>query len=147
MKKLLVLCGLSFLMWNHPVSAKEAPSYDVKGMEKAIDHMIVDQFQDELQDAVADFYKRDSVELQYDWKEQRYDVVELEQSKDGHKLQYPYVVTFNVLVYDSKKNARIGTDTLTFGVVPVTSKETAKKQGKMFSVAKLLNYRHAEPLK
>ncbi|MEG9295925.1 DUF3888 domain-containing protein [Mangrovibacillus sp. Mu-81] len=147
MNKLLTVSifMLSLCVSSTPVHAEKQHKHDTKGMEQVIDHYILDQFSDELKQAVTDFYKKDSIRIQYNWWDGNYDVVELEQSEKGKQLSHPYVIRFTVQTYDGNKTGQLGTDTVTFGVSPIQfNKEFDEKNVAAAKVA-LLDYSHREP--
>jgi Protein of unknown function (DUF3888) len=149
MKKLLIFVVVMFSMGMNyiSVSAEKQHKHDSKGMEQAIDHFILDQFNDEMVQAVKDFYKKDSVRVQYNWWDKNYDVVELEQSEKGRELSHPYVIKFTVLTYEGNKMGQLGTDTITFGVSPLRFNKELDEKNLAASKVELLNYRHGEPSK
>jgi len=148
MKKFLVLAILILIMGfnNISVSAEKQQKHDSKGMEQAIDHFILDQFTDELAQAVKDFYKKDSIRVQYNWWDKNYDVVELVQSEKGRELSHPYVIKFTVSTYDGNKTGQLGTDTITFGVAPLQFNKELDEANLAASKVELLNYKHNKPM-
>ncbi|MDG4656303.1 DUF3888 domain-containing protein [Ectobacillus antri] len=149
MKKLLIfaLFLLSLCVYYIPANAEKQHKHDAKGMEQTIDHLILDQFTDELNQAVANYYKKDTIRIQYNWRNKNYDVVELDQSEKRDQLGHPYVIKFTVQTYDGNKKEQLGTDTVTFGVSPVQfNKEFVQKDLAAVKVA-LLDYTHVEPSK
>ncbi|MDP1421703.1 DUF3888 domain-containing protein [Peribacillus simplex] len=149
MKKLLVLAILmvSISLNNVSVSAEKQHKHDSEGMEQAMDHFILDQFSDEMVQAVKDFYKKDSVRIQYNWWDKNYDVVELDQSEKGRELSHPYIIKFTVITYDGNKTGQLGTDTITFGVSPLQSNKELDEKNLAATKVELLNYSHGEPAK
>ncbi|KON88107.1 hypothetical protein AF332_15670 [Sporosarcina globispora] len=149
MKKLLFFTVVMFLMGVNyiPVSAEKQHKHDSKGMEQAIDHFILDQFSDELKQAVNDFYKKDSIRIQYNWWDKNYDVVELEQWEKGRELSHPYIIKFTVQTYDGNKKGQLGTDTITFGVSPLQFNKELDEKNLTASKVELLNYSHGDPSK
>lgn len=149
MKKFLVLAILmvSMCLNNISVSAEKQHKHDSKGMEQAMDHFILDQFTDEMVQAVKDFYKKDSVRIQYNWWDKNYDVVELDQSEKGRELSHPYIIKFTVITYDGNKTGKLGTDTITFGVSPLQFNKELDEKNLAATKVELLNYSHVEPSK
>jgi hypothetical protein len=148
MKRIFVLVILFMLIMsinNNLVSAETQHKHDSKGMEQAIDHFILDQFNDEMVQAVKEFYKKDSVRIQYNWWAKNYDVVELEQSEKGRELSHPYVVKFTVLTYDGNNKGQLGTDTITFGVSPLQFNKELDEKNLAAAKVVLLNFKHSEP--
>ncbi|MFJ7941097.1 DUF3888 domain-containing protein [Peribacillus sp. NPDC096622] len=149
MKKFLVLAILmvSTCLNNISVCAEKQHKHDSKGMEQAMDHFILDQFTDEMVQAVKDFYKKDSVRIQYNWWDKNYDVVELDQSEKGRELSHPYIIKFTVITYDGNKTGKLGTDTITFGVSPLQFNKELDEKNLAATKVELLNYSHVEPSK
>jgi hypothetical protein len=149
MKKFLVLAILmvSMCLNNISVSAEKQHKHDSKGMEQAMDHFILDQFTDEMVQAVKDFYKKDSVRIQYNWWDKNYDVVELAQSEKGRELSHPCIIKFTVITYDGNKTGKLGTDTITFGVSPLQFNKKLDEKNLAATKVELLNYSHVEPSK
>ncbi|MCK1993230.1 DUF3888 domain-containing protein [Peribacillus muralis] len=147
MKKLLVITILmvSMCVHNISVSAEKHHEHDSNGMEQVMDHFILEQFSAELNQAVKDFYKKDSVRIQYNWWDKNYDVVEINQSEKGSELSHPYIIKFTVLTYEGNKMGQLGTDTITFGVSPFNKELDEKNLAA--SKVELLTYSHGEPLK
>ncbi len=147
MKKLLIfaLLLLSLCVYYTPANAENQHKHDSKGMEQAIDHFILDQFTDELNQAVTDYYKKDTIRVQYNWWDKNYDVVELDQSEKGNQLSHPYVIKFTVQTYDGNKKGQLGTDTITFGVSPVQFNKEFDEKDLAASKVELLDYTHGEP--
>ena len=139
----LILMGIN----TNLVSAAKQHKHDSKGMEQAIDHFILDQFNDEIVQALKDFYKKDSVRIQYNWWDKNYDVVELQQSEKGRELSHPYLVKFTVLTYDGNKKGQLGMDTITFGVSPLQFNKELDEKNSAAAKVDLLNYKHSEPTK
>lgn len=147
MKKLLLLsiilfCGNSLL--NIDVNAA-THKHDSKGMEQVMDHYILDQFQDEIKQAITTFYEKDSITYQYNWGDNNYDVVEIKQSEKGNQLNHPYVITLTVISYDDNNRIPLGTDTLTFGVAPISFNQDKQEKNIASMKAELINYKHVEP--
>ncbi|KWW22018.1 MULTISPECIES: DUF3888 domain-containing protein [Peribacillus] len=149
MKKLLFLAILlaSMSLDNVSISAEKQHKHDSKGMEQVMDHFILDQFSDEMKQAVTDFYKKDSVTFQYNWWDKNYDVVEIKQSEKGRELSHPYIIKFTVKTYDGNKRGQLGTDTITFGVSPLQFNKDLDEKNLAASNVELLNYSHGEPSK
>lgn len=127
---LLILCS-SFTSVQAQTSNKH--KHDSKGPEQALDHFMLELFGDEIRNAVTKQYNDDSIFVSYDWWNKDYDVVEIDQSEKGHKLENSYVVKFTV------KPGNKGTDTITFGVEPPRNNEKLE--------INLLRYEHKAPLK
>ncbi|UOQ92217.1 DUF3888 domain-containing protein [Halobacillus shinanisalinarum] len=151
MKRLLItvivlLClftGFSFAS----AQAQNSNGHNTVGQEQAVDQLLLDLFNKEISNAVANYYKKGSISFQYDWWDKDYDVVEVDQSEKGHVLESPFVVKFTVMPTKTKHNSRTntttlgpslgGTDTRTFGVEPGDLTNGIK--------IKMLNYEHNEP--
>jgi Protein of unknown function (DUF3888) len=149
MKKLLIFAVIAFSMGVNYISVNAEPQHkhDSKGMEQVFDHFILDQFGDEMSQAVKDFYKKDSVRIQYRWHNKNYDVVEIDQSEKGHELGHPYVIKLTVDTYEGNKMKKLGTDTITFGVSPLQFNKEFNEKNLAASKVELLNYSHSEPSK
>jgi hypothetical protein len=147
MNKLLILSifMVSLCVSSIPVHAEKQHKHDSKGMEQVFDHFILDQFSDELKQAVIDFYKKDSIRIQYNWRDGNHDVVELEQSEKGNELSHPYVIKFTVQTYDGNKKGQLGTDTVTFGVSPIQFNKKYDEKNLAAAKVDLLDYSHSEP--
>jgi hypothetical protein len=100
---------------------------------------------DELKQAVTDFYKKDSIRVQYNWWDRNYDVVELDQWEKGNELSHPYVIKFTVQTYDGNETGQLGTDTITFGVSPIQFNKEMDEKNLAASKVELLDYSHSEP--
>ncbi|EFZ1984519.1 DUF3888 domain-containing protein [Shigella flexneri] len=146
MKKFLILAILivSMSINNISVSAEKQHKHDSKGMEQVFDHYMLDQYGEEINHAIKDFYKKDSVRIQYSWWDKNYDVVEIAQSEKGRDLGHSYVIKFTVLTYDGNKRGQLGTDTITFGADPI--REMDDKNLAATNV-ELLDFKHVEPSK
>ncbi|UOY92804.1 DUF3888 domain-containing protein [Ectobacillus sp. JY-23] len=147
MKKLLIfaLFLLSLCVYYIPANAEKQHKHDSKRMEQAIDHLILDQFTDELNQAVANYYKKDTIKIQYNWWNKNYDVVELDQSEKENQLGHPYVIKFTVQTYDGNKKEQLGTDTVTFGLSPVQFNKEFDQKDLAAVKVELLDYTHVEP--
>lgn len=147
MKRLLIfsLILLSLCVYYIPANAEKQHKHDSKGMEQAIDHFILDQFTDELNQAVSDYYKKDSIRVQYNWRDEKYDVVELDQWEKGNELSLPYVIKFTVQTYDDDQRGQLGTDTVTFGVSPFQFNQEFDERDLAAAKVELLDYTHREP--
>ncbi|MFD2046470.1 hypothetical protein ACFSTA_19180 [Ornithinibacillus salinisoli] len=147
MKKLSVLPFLFIFTLSvtfSSVSAEKTNNHDSTGKEQIFDHYLLSEFNNEISKAVEDFYQEESIMIQFDWWDKKYDVVEIDQSEKGHELDYKYngkkqqfnfVIEFTVLPYTDKL---LGTDTITFGV---------QQDENLENQAKLLNYEHRKPTK
>ncbi|UOR13714.1 DUF3888 domain-containing protein [Halobacillus amylolyticus] len=145
MKKVVYACMVALLALNVNIMTTHAQSsnnHDTKGQEQAVDQLLLDLFNQEIDDAVANYYKEDSINYQYNWWDKDYDVVEVDQTEKGHVLEYvhngkkqqfAYVVKFTV---QPQKDKVLGTDTITFGV-----QQDANLEPKI----KMLSYDHSEP--
>ncbi|MCQ6275949.1 DUF3888 domain-containing protein [Bacillus sp. V3B] len=147
MKKFLILAIFIFCtsLVSITVSAENEHNHDSVGMEQAFDNLMVSQFNDEINKAVENFYKKESVRINYNWFDKGYDVVEVSQSEKGRKLSHPFVIKFTVLSYDDKKP--IGTDTITFGVSPTIENKDLNKKSIAAVNVELLNFQHNKPTK
>jgi Protein of unknown function (DUF3888) len=147
-KNLLVLTVLftSMIICNISVSAENQHKHDSKGMEQAFDHFMLSQFNDEIGQAVREYYKKDSVRIQYDWWEKK-DVVEVFQSEKGSELSHPFVIRFNVLSYNSDKLRQLGKDSITFGVSPLEFNKELDEKNLAAAKVELLKFEHVVPSK
>ncbi|WP_079525037.1 MULTISPECIES: DUF3888 domain-containing protein [Halobacillus] len=124
--------------------SQNSNNHDSKGTEQATDQLMLKLFNEHIDKAVANYYKDDSISFQYNWWDEGYDVVEVDQSEKGHVLKSPYEVTFTVepikTKHDKQTNTTTlgpklgGTDKITFGVVPGDVAKGIK--------VKMLNYEH-----
>jgi hypothetical protein len=144
MKKFLVLTFMIVFMSvnNISVSASKQHKHDSKGMEQAFDHFMLSQFNDEIGQAVREYYKKESVRNQYDWWDKKNDVVEVFQSEKGRELSHPFVIKFNVLSYNSDKMGQLGTDTITFGVSPPEFNKELNEKNLAAAKVQLLKFEH-----
>lgn len=111
----------------------------VPDSQQVEDQFMVSVFEKDIQKAVSDYYKKnstnsDSIRIMYNWNKDN--VVKILQSEKGQVLETPYVVQFVVNPYDNEK---LGSDTLTFGVIP------KNQQGQV--EVNLLKYNHKDPEK
>ncbi|WP_132746167.1 DUF3888 domain-containing protein [Scopulibacillus darangshiensis] len=122
---LFIIALLTFASNMPLVHAESRPKHkhDSKGMEQASDQLYLTLFDQRIHDAVTNYYKDDSIRMQYNWWDKNYDVVEVDQSEKGHILEYPYkgkkqqfafTIKFTVLTYKNTKP--LGTDSITFGI-------------------------------
>ncbi|MBT2680068.1 DUF3888 domain-containing protein [Bacillus sp. ISL-35] len=118
MKKLLVFLALIMVICVSNVSAQsyQKHKHDSKGMEQVMDHFLLDQFHDEIAQALKGYYKNESIRIQYNWWDKNYDVVEIDQWEKGNELSHPYIVKFTIQSYGEE--GQLGTDTITFGASP-----------------------------
>lgn len=102
--------------------AQRSNNHDSVGKEQAVDQLLLSLFNEEINKAVTNYYKSDSINVQYNWWDKDYDVVEVDQTEKGHVLEYThngkkqqfaYVIRFTVR---PQKDKILGTDTITFGV-------------------------------
>ena len=124
MRRSLVIVALivSIAFFYNSVNAENSNGHDTVGMEQAMDHLLLSQFREQINTAVKDYYKEESITIQFDWYDKNYDVVEVTQSEKGQQLSHPFLVKFTVLSYGAKE--KLGTDTMTFGVsFPVADAE------------------------
>jgi Protein of unknown function (DUF3888) len=149
MKKLLFLAFFftSMSFSSISVTAENQRKHDTKEMEQAFDHFMLSHFNDEINEAVSNFYKKDSVRIQYNWWDKHYDVVQIDQHEKGRELSHPYIVQFTVLTYDDNKTGQLGTDTITFGVTPFEFNREMDQRNLAASKVKLLDYKHNKPTK
>ncbi|MBD8070038.1 DUF3888 domain-containing protein [Bacillus sp. PS06] len=149
MRKLVMMSIilLSMCVSSIPISAEKANQHDFEGMEQAFDQFVLSQFTDEMRQAVTDYYKKDSIQVQYNWWNQEHDVVELQQTEKGRELSYPFVIKFTVDTYDENKKGQLGTDTIVFGVSPIQFNDDFDGKNLAASEVELVNYIHREPAK
>ncbi|MCF6138848.1 DUF3888 domain-containing protein [Pseudalkalibacillus berkeleyi] len=138
MKKwfVIVVSVLAFSLNSISVSAEEQHKHDSVGMEQAFDQFMLMQFQNEINRAVKDYYQKDLVRVQYNWFDNKYDVVEIMQSEKGRQLSHSYILKFTVQSYS--EDDLLGTDTITFGV------ESALADGQNLAAVKVerLDFEH-----
>ncbi|MFB7142929.1 DUF3888 domain-containing protein [Gottfriedia sp. NPDC056225] len=150
MKKFLVLSILMVYL-NYStlsVSAEKRHKHDSQGMEQFFDNFMLEQFQDEIVQALKEFYKNDSISYVYNWWDKSYDVVEIEGFRPNRNLSHRYIVRFTVLTYENKvKGKRLGQDTVTFGVSPLLFNKEMSKRNLAASKVKFLSIKHSKPPK
>jgi hypothetical protein len=120
---------------------RQKHKHDSAGMEQASDHLYLALFESKIRNAIANYYKDDSIHWQYNWWAKEYDVVEVDQSEKGHELANPFVIKFTVLTYKNSK--ALGTDSITFGVTPGDSLSPNEKHHK--TKIELLEFQHQKP--
>lgn len=150
MKKFLVLPILMVYLncSTLSVSAEKRHKHDSQGMEQVLDNFMLDQFQDEIVQALKEFYKKDSISYVYNWWDKKYDVVEIEGFRPNRNLSHPYVVSFTVLTYENKEKGQpLGQNTVTFGVSPLLFNKEMDKRNLAASKVQLLNVKHSKPSK
>jgi hypothetical protein len=91
-------------------------------------------FDEQITSAITNYYKDDSIQVQYNWWDKNYDVVEVDQAEKGNSLPKPFVIKFTILTYKNSKF--LGTDTIKFGVTPRSRTKTSKPK------IELLGYDH-----
>lgn len=111
----------------------------VPDSQQVEDQFMVSVFEKDIQKAVSNYYKKngtnsESISIMYNWKKDN--VVKVLQSEKGQVLETPYVIQFMIETYN---NGKLGSDTLTFGVVP------KNQQGQL--EVNLLKYNHKDPKK
>ncbi|MDE5055417.1 DUF3888 domain-containing protein [Niallia taxi] len=89
---------------------------------------MLDQFSDEIQHAMNEYYNKNNIRAQYNWWNKNQDVVEIDQAEKGSDLSHPYIIKFTVDTYDGNKEGKLGTDTITFGVSPISFNKDLKKK-------------------
>ncbi|MGE6375701.1 DUF3888 domain-containing protein [Peribacillus muralis] len=85
--------------------------------------------------------------IQYNWWDKNYEVVEIEQSEKGRELSHPYIIKCTVKTYDGNQSGQLGTDTITFGVLPLQFNKELDDINLAASKVELVNYSHSEPSK
>lgn len=146
MKRLLTMVVVLLCLFTGfalaSAQAQNSNGHDTVGQEQAVDQLLLDLFNQEISNAVTNFYKEDSIHYQFNWWDKDYDVVEVDQSEKGHMLKYDYngkkqhfsyVIRFTV---QPQKDKILGTDTITFGV---------QQDSNLEPIIKMLNYEHNEP--
>ncbi|MEH7511375.1 DUF3888 domain-containing protein [Gottfriedia acidiceleris] len=130
------------------VRAEIRHKHDSQGMEQVLDNFMLEQFNDEIVQALKEFYKNDSISYVYNWWDKNYDVVEIEGFRPNRNLSHSYIVRFTVLTYENKeKGKRLGQDTVTFGVSPLLFNKEMNKRNLAASKVKLLSIKHSKPSK
>lgn len=139
MKRILVLVTLTILIssiFYTSVYAKKPHQHDT---DKATDYFMLSAFQNQIDKALSDFYKNDSVTVTYLHPSQK-DLVQVFQSEKGNDLGYPYVV--KVTVNSSKGTKRLGTDTITFGTsIPLENQDVNVTA----ITTKVIDFKHTAP--
>jgi hypothetical protein len=128
---------------NPHAETRPKHKHDSAGMEQASDQLYLALFESRIREAIANYYKDDSIHWQYSWWAKDYDVVEVDQSEKGHELAKPFVIKFTVLTY--KDSRALGTDAITFGVTPGDSLSPNEKHHN--TKIKLLDFQHQNPKK
>lgn len=142
MKKVMFACMVALLTLGSNFGttyAQNLNQHDSKGQEQAFDQLLLSLYNEQISNAVANHYKNDSIHFQFDWWNKNYDVVEVDQTEKGHRLQSPFVVKFTVIPA-KKDGTQLGTDTIILGIAPDV--EDSKQTD-----VKLLNYVHRDPPK
>lgn len=143
MKKwfVIVVLVLAFSINSISVSAEEQQhKHDSSGMEQAFDHFMLMQFQNEINLAVKDYYQKESIMIQYDWFDNKYDVVEIFQTEKGRALTHTYIIKFTVQSYSEEE--LLGTDTITFGVEPTYENQQLDEQSLAAVKVERLDFEH-----
>jgi hypothetical protein len=115
----------------------EKPHYH--DSDKVADYFMLSAFQNQIDKALSDYYKNDSVTVTYLHPSQK-DLVQVFQSEKGNDLGYPYVV--KVTVNSSEGTKRLGTDTITFGTsIPLENQDV-----NVTTIAsKVIDFKHTAP--
>lgn len=91
------------------VNAEKPHQHD---SDQVSDYFMLSLYRNQIDKALSDFYKNDSVTVTYLHPSQK-KLVQVFQSEKGYNLGYPYVV--KITVNSSLGAKRLGTDTITFG--------------------------------
>ncbi|MEH7748610.1 DUF3888 domain-containing protein [Neobacillus drentensis] len=103
------------------------------------DYFMLSAFHNQIDKAVSDFYKNDSVTVTYLHPSQK-NLVQVFQSEKGYDLGYPYVVKITVNSSDGTK--RLGTDTITFGTsLPLENQD----ENVAAITTKVIDFKHTAP--
>ncbi|NQD65722.1 DUF3888 domain-containing protein [Bacillus haikouensis] len=139
MKKILILTTSIILissLFYISVYAENTPQHD---SDQAADYFMLSAFQNQIDKAVSDYYKNDSVTVTYSHPSQK-NLVQVFQSEKGYDLGYPYVV--KITVHSSDGTKRLGTDTITFG----TSTPLENQDENVAAITtKMIDFKHAPP--
>jgi len=149
MKKLLMFVVFAIFLTSVntlSVSAEKQHKHDSEGMKQVMDNYIISQYNDELVQAVKDFYKEE-VGIQYNWWNKNYDVVEIDQAEKGNELSHQFIIKFNVLTYSKNSKKILGKDTITFGVTPIIFSKEMNQKNIAASKVEFLDFTHREPTK
>jgi hypothetical protein len=140
MKKIIwVFTFVLLLLSNNIIIVEASNKHESKEYkEQANDHFMLSILSNEIQKAVANYYKEeqvsvgspDSIFIKYG-HDNHDDVVKLLQSEKGHELENSFVVKINVT---PQRHGMLGRDTITFGVEP------ENKQGDI--KINMLEYKH-----
>ncbi|WP_285767456.1 hypothetical protein [Peribacillus sp. SI8-4] len=139
---------LALCIHTLPVQAEKNHHHNSQGQEQVIDNFLLELYQDEIINAAKDYYKDDSVSINFNWIDKKYDVVEMLQSQKGEVYSNAYILKFTILTYSSngpKEQSCLGTDTITLGIDPIlNNKEFNPKKE---PVVKFLSFQHNAPPK
>ncbi|MCA1024626.1 DUF3888 domain-containing protein [Cytobacillus kochii] len=125
------------------VHAEEYKQHDAKDKEQVVDHFVLAILNDEVRNAVNDYYQKDTV-IQFDWQAKDYNVVEMKQWKKGNELGHSFLISLTVLPYDNNKSSQLGVDTITFGISPQSLNTQKNNKSLASTEVELLDYKHRE---
>lgn len=128
MKKIILLSFFTLIIFNNSTGTASADKPNQS------DTLILSLMNEHIGNAVKDFYKDDSVRVQFHWSK-NFDVIEVAQSEKGNNLNALNVVKIHIKAENNKKT--LGVDTLTFGVTPKATGENNEQ-----TKVKLLKYEH-----
>ncbi|MDQ0186583.1 DUF3888 domain-containing protein [Cytobacillus sp. FSL W7-1323] len=135
----LLACHVSL----EEVHAEEYKQHDAKDKEQVVDQFVLAILNDEVRNAVNDYYKKDTV-IQFDWQAKDYNVVEMKQWKKGNELGHSFLISLTVLPYDNNKSSQLGIDTITFGISPQSLNTQKNNKSLASTEVELLDYKHRE---
>lgn len=152
MKKILTLLSIIFLTTSvvTPLANAEGHhkhhNHKMHGMHEAFNQFLFDQFDQEINKAVSNFYKKDSMQVKYHTNGQHpHAMVKIEQSKEENKLSHPYILTFIVNTYEADQTEPIGIDKISFGVTPLDHNKVFSQQAVAGSKVELIEFKHHDP--
>ncbi|MEK4966882.1 DUF3888 domain-containing protein [Cytobacillus sp. FSL R7-0696] len=125
------------------VHAEEYKQHDAKDKEQVVDQFVLAILNDEVRNAVNDYYQKDTV-IQFDWQAKDYNVVEMKQWKQGNELGHSFLISLTVLSYDNNKSSQLGIDTITFGISPQSLNTQKNNKSLASTEVELLDYKHRE---
>jgi opacity protein-like surface antigen len=138
-KRILALATITVLVSSIFYTSVYAEKPHKHDSDKATDYFMLSAFQNQIDKALSDYYKNDSITVTYLHPSQK-DFVQVFQSEKGNDLGYPYVV--KVTVNSSEGAKRLGTDTITFGIS--TSLENQDVNVTAITT-KVIDFKHTAP--
>lgn len=152
MKKILTFMSIVFLATSvmTPIANAEGHhkhrSHKMHGMHEAFNQFLFDQFDEEINKAVSNYYKNNSMKVQYHTKGQHpHALVKIVQSKEENKLSHPYILTFIINTYEGDQTEPTGIDKISFGVTPLDNNKVFSQQAVAGSKVELIEFKHHDP--